>query len=144
MISNFFLICLIDFLYFLANEDTPLKCAICYSKNLEATKEKTIVRQVAKEKASLEKLFKTYVKRAFACEEDADKEILNLTKKDLKKVKYHSVSLTINVIEKQKRGKQSKDISEIENEKEYYLQITLKKDEEKVQKQFEEACTFIL
>lgn len=42
-------------------EGVPLKCAICYSKNLEVTKKKTIERQVVKEKASLEKLFKTYI-----------------------------------------------------------------------------------
>ena len=86
-------------------ENTKLKCAICYSVNLEKTKKRTIEKQVISEKEILQKLSKTYLKTAFACEEDANK---------------------------------------IEHIMEYYLQIEIKTDEEKIKKNFEEACTFIL
>ena len=125
-------------------EDTNLKCAICYSTNLEKPKERTINKQIIKEKEMLKKLSKSYAKRTFACEEDANKEISKLIKKDLKKVKFHTVSMIIKVNEKRKRGRQPKDISKIEHIMEYYLQIEIKIDEEKIKKRFEEACTFIL
>ena len=125
-------------------ENTKLKCAICYSVNLEKTKERTIKKLIIKEKDTLQKLSKTYAKTAFACEEDANKEILRLTKKDLKKVKYHNINMNILVVEKKKKGRQPKDVSKIKHIMEYYLQIDIKADEVKVQKNFEEACTFIL
>ncbi|HEY5588072.1 MAG TPA: IS1634 family transposase [Candidatus Paceibacterota bacterium] len=125
-------------------ENTKLKCAICYSVNLEKTKDRTIAKLVISEKEALEKLSKTYLKTTFACEEDANKEILRLIKKELKKVKYHNVSMNILVIEKNKKGRQPKDASKIEHIMEYYLQIEIKTDEEKIRKNFEEACTFIL
>lgn len=125
-------------------ENTKLKCAICYSVTLEKTKKRTIAKSVLSEKEILQKLSKTYSKTAFACEEDSNKEILRLMKKDLKKVKYHNVSIDVMVIEKKKKGRQPKDASKIEHIIEYYLQINIETDEEKVQKNFEEACTFIL
>jgi len=125
-------------------EDTDLKCAVCYSKNLEETKKKTIERQVKKEKETIEKLSKVYIKRAFACEEDANKEIAKLIQKDLKKVKYHTVSIGIKVVEKGNRGRKPKDVSKIQTVLQYYIQLEIKLDEDKVKKQFEEACTFVL
>lgn len=125
-------------------ENTYLKCAVCYSKNLEETKKKTIERQIKKEKETIEKLSKSYIKRAFACEEDANKEISKLIQKDLKKVKYYALSIYTKGIEKKKRGRQPKDLSQIQNKVEYYLQLEMKLDEDKVQQQFEEACTFVL
>ena len=83
-------------------ENTKLKCAVCYSVNLEKTKERTIAKQVIAEKETLQKLSKTYIKTAFACEEDANKEILRLLKKDLKKVIYHNVNMEILVSGKKK------------------------------------------
>jgi transposase len=92
----------------------------------------------------LQKLSKTYLKRAFTCEEDANKESLGLIQKELKKIKYHNVSIDILVMKKNKKGRQPKDISEIQYIMEYYLQIEMNSDEEKIRKKFEEACTFIL
>jgi len=89
--------------------------AVCYSVNLENIKERTIAKQVIKEKKVLRKLSKTYLKTAFACEEDANKEILRLLKKDLKKVKYHNVSMQILVTEKKKKGRQPKDTNKFEH-----------------------------
>ncbi|MBU3188347.1 IS1634 family transposase [Clostridium bowmanii] len=125
-------------------EGTKLKCAVCYSVNLENIKERTIAKQVIKEKEVLRKLSKTYLKTAFACEEDANKEILRLLKRDLKKVKYHNVSMQILVTEKKKKGRQPKDISKVEHIMEHFLQIEINEDKEKIQKNFEQACTFIL
>jgi transposase len=125
-------------------ENIDLKCAVCYSKNLEETKKKTIEKQIKKERETIEKFSKTYAKRAFACMEDANKEILKLTEKDLKKVKYHNISMNSYVIEKKGRGRQPKDISKIKITQEYYLQIEMTIDKEKVQNQFEKACTFVL
>ena len=125
-------------------ENTELKCAICYSTTLEGVKKKNIERQVEKEIEAVEKLSKAYSKRPFACEEDANKEILKLIKKDLKKLKYHNVNISTHIIEKRKRGRQPKDVSKIEKVHEHYLQISIEIDEQKVQKQFEEACTFVL
>ena len=114
-------------------ENTNLKCAICYSKNLEEIKKKTIERQIKREKETIEKLSKSYIKSAFACEEDANKEILKLIKKDLKKVKYHTVSIDIKATEKRSRGRQPKDLSKIKTVFQHYLQFEIKLDEEKVQ-----------
>ena len=125
-------------------EDTKLKCAVCYSVNLEKIKERTIAKQVIKEKEVLRKLSKAYLKTAFACEEDANKEILRLLKKDLKKVKYHNVSMQILVTEKKKKGRKPKDTSKVEHIMEHFLQIEVTEDEEKIRKNFEQACTFIL
>lgn len=125
-------------------ENTKLKCAVCYSVNLEATKERTIAKQVIGEKETLQKLSKVYSKTSFACEEDANKEILRLLKKDLKKVKYHNVSMEILIIEKKKKGRQPKDASKIEHIMEYFLQLEITVDDEKIRKNFEQACTFIL
>jgi len=125
-------------------EDTKLKCAVCYSINLENIKERTITKQVIKEKEVLRKLSKTYLKTAFACEEDANKEILRLLKKDLKKVKYHNVSMQILVTEKKEKGRKPKDTSKIEHIMEHFLQIEINEDKEKIQKNLEQACTFIL
>jgi hypothetical protein len=62
----------------------------------------------------------------------------------LKKLKYHTVNISTYVIEKRKRGRQPKDVSKLENIHEYYLQISIKIDEEKVQQKLEESCTFVL
>jgi transposase len=125
-------------------ENTPLKVVVCYSKNLEATKKRTIDKQIIEEKEAILKLGKTYSKRSFACEEDATEEISKLLSKDLKKIKYHNVSLTLDVIDKKKRGRQPKDLSKVEYIREYYVKFDLKEDENKVKRQFEEACTFVL
>ncbi|MCB2354679.1 hypothetical protein [Clostridium estertheticum] len=45
---------------------------------------------------------------------------------------------------KKKKGRQPKDTSKIEHVMEYFLQIEINKDEEKIQKNLEQACTFIL
>lgn len=125
-------------------ENTPLKVVVCYSKNLEATKKRTIDKQIIKEKEVLLKLEKTYLKRCFACEEDATAEISKLLNKELKKIKFHNVNLKLNVIEKNKRGRKPKDASKIEYIHEYYVNFDLKEDENKIKRQFEEACTFVL
>jgi len=125
-------------------ENTKLKCAICYSVNLEKTKEQTITRLVKTEKEVLQKLTKSYAKIAFACEEDANKEILRLLKKDFKKIKCHNISTNILVVQKKKKGRQPKDVSKIEYTMEYYLEIAVEEDNKKIKNRFEEACTFIL
>ncbi|MBU3183176.1 IS1634 family transposase, partial [Clostridium psychrophilum] len=125
-------------------ENTELKCAVCYSVNLEVTKERTIEKQVIGEKEILKKLSKVCLKTSFACEEDANKESLRLFKKDLKKIKYHNVSMEILSIEKKKKGRKRKDESKIEHIMEYFLQIEITVDDEKIRRSFEQACTFIL
>lgn len=135
--------------YFIAErtceyEGINLKCAVCYSVSLEATKKKTIQKQVIKEKESIDKLFKTYNKRSFACIEDAEKEIVKLTQKELKKTKYHNVEVFIETKEKKKPGRQPKDPSKIEKINEFYLKTKVEENEKNIGKYFEEACTFVL
>ena len=125
-------------------EGIPLKCAICYSVSLETTKKRTIQKQVIKEKDSIEKLLKTYNRRAFACIKDAEVEIVKLTKKVFKKIKFHNVEILVNAKEKNKPGRQPKDTSKIEKVTEYYLEATVMVDEKSIDKQFEEACSFVL
>jgi len=125
-------------------EGVSLKCAICYSVSLEATKVKTIEKQVKKEKESIEKLFKTYNKRAFACNEDAEKEIIQLKGKKLNKTKYHDIEIIIETKEKKKPGRQPKDSSKVKNIIEYYLSVKIVENKMNIQKQFEEACCFVL
>lgn len=125
-------------------EGVSLKCAICYSVSLEATKTKTIEKQVKKEKECIEKLFKTYNKRAFACNEDAENEIIKLTEKDLKKLKYHDIEMIIETKEKKKPGRQPKDPSTARNITQYYLSVKIAENETNIKEQLEEACCFVL
>lgn len=125
-------------------ESINLKCAICYSVELEDSKKITIQKQVKKENESIEKLFKTYNKRVFACMEDAEKEIEKLTKKDFKKIKYHGIEISVETKEKKKPGRQPRDSSKIEKIYEYYLKTKVTEDEKSIKKQFEEACCFVL
>ena len=129
---------------FCTYENTDLVCAICYSTALEGIKKKTVERQVKREKEAVEKISKAYSKRAFACEEDANKEILKLIKKDFKKIKYHTINISTHVIEKRNKGRQPKDSSKIKYRYEHYLQMSINIDEEKVANKFKESCTFVL
>lgn len=67
-----------------------------------------------------------------------------MLKKDFKKIKCHNISTNILAVEKKKKWSQPKDVSKIEYTMEYYLEIDVKEDNQKIKKGFEEACTFIL
>lgn len=125
-------------------EGINLKCAVCYSVSLEKTKERTILKQVKKENESIDKLFKVFKKRSFACIEDAEKEISSLSSKKLKKIKYHDVEVTVEMKEKKKPGRQPKDPSKAEKIIEYTLKFEIKENQTKIKNQIEEACCFIL
>lgn len=125
-------------------EGISLKCAICYSVALESSKNKTIRKKARKENENIEKLFKSYNKRAFACVEDAEKETAKLREKDLKKVKYNNIEITIEAKEKKRPGRQPKDLSNIEKKYEYYLRMHFSENQENIEKEIEAACFFVL
>lgn len=121
-----------------------LKYAVCYSHSLEDSKKKTIDKNVLKEQESVEKLIKPYLKRDFACIPDAQKEIDKLSKKDLKKLKYHDVSLNIVPKEKKRRGRPSNDAQSKPQEYIYHINTTISRNEQKIEKEFKSSCMFVL
>lgn len=122
----------------------PLKYAICYSYSLEKTKERTQGKQKDKEFESLLKLSKSYKKSSFACLEDAQKEIVLLEKRELKKIKFHNVDLTIEEKEKTKRGRPAKSSKEVEVDLEYKIIFDIEFDEKEFDQKLKESCLFIL
>lgn len=121
-----------------------LKCAVCYSTSLEETKKKTIEKKVAKEEETIAKLIKKYTKRTFACENDANKEVELLTKKDLSKLKFFNYNIDLVATEKKAVGRPSSKESNKDKQFKYELNITFEKDESKIAKIIEKECTFVL
>ena len=122
----------------------PLKAAVCYSENLIPSKTKTIHKEAQKEKENLEKKLKNYDKRVFFCIEDAEKELLQLHKKEFKKLKYHTVEHSIQETSKRPVGRPSQKQSISCSRIEYQLQFTLCCQEDKIQKAIDQASTFVL
>ena len=121
---------------------TKCKFAVCYSFGLEDIKSKTILRHFKKEEEELKKYIKKYVKRNFACEADAKKEIDEIEKTKVKKLKYHSLDCYIESEAIKKVGRPSQ--KEYEKQYKYTLKFTVCKDDEKIKDVFEESCTFVL
>lgn len=120
------------------------QCAVCYSPRLESSKRKTTEKAVSKECGQLEDIAKTYRKRSFACEEDANKEIATLEKKVLSKVKFHRVEAVVQSEEKKRRGRPRKNPSEQESEYVFSIQWQIHRDKEAVERHIKYACTFVL
>jgi len=122
----------------------PLKLAVCYSEGLLSTKEKTLKRRVDEEHASLNALAKSLANRQFACMEDALIEKEKVQKKDLKKLKYHHVSLTIQSETINRRGRPSLDPEKNTVKTVYSLTAHIEADTQKIQTQLAENCIFVL
>ena len=118
------------------------KFAVSYSYGLEDIKNKTILRHSKKEEEELKKYIKKYVKHNFACEADAKKEIDEIEKLKVKKLKYHALSCYIEAEAVKKVGRPSQ--KEYEKQYEYVLKFDINKDNEKIKDSIEEACTFVL
>lgn len=125
-----------------AYKDIPCRFAVCYSLNLKPTKEKTIGKQAIKEKIALEKFIKPYLKRKYACEADAKKEMEEILKKQGKKLKYHTLKIHTEKQEKKKVGRPSH--KESEKEYVYTLEIGIHQEYDKIEAAIETACTFVL
>lgn len=125
-------------------KDINLKAAVCYSTSLEETKTKTIGKKVLKEAEGIEKLIKKHMKRIFACEDDANKEMELITKNSLSKLQFFTYS--INLVEKEKKavGRPSTKKTDKEAQFTYELSITIVKDDIKIAKAIEKECTFVL
>jgi transposase len=124
-------------------EGYPCNLAVVFSYSQEKIKRKSCQKKIQKELASLIEKLKEYEKRRFVCIEDAAKEIESLTEKELTKVKFHTVDLTISEHEKRKRGRPSKN-PENDIIKEYKVDYKIQEDETKVEDSIRQESTFIL
>lgn len=123
----------------------PLRLVVCYSESLIGTKERTVIKAVGKEAEVIAKLAKTFVKREFACKEDALNEIDKIKLKDLKKVKYHDITFEVKSQERRRRGRPSQKDAAINIQGyRYYLEIQSKSNADRIQRAIEENCCFVL
>lgn len=125
-------------------QEHQLKLCVCYSDTLKATKEKTIQKAVDKEAETINKVAKTFVKREFACMEDARIEILKLKTKDFKKVAYHEISFEIKPQEHHRRGRPSKESGSNIEGYQYIVEIKSTPNEVSIKRAIEESCCFVL
>ncbi len=124
--------------------DVPCVFTVCYSEALERQKQKTAARHAKQEQEALEKLATTYEKRKFACEADARSEIETLTKKQLAKVKYHTVECAIAAQEKRKRGRPPANPSQVTKEYNYHLRIEFQFNAATLAERVKRQATFVL
>ena len=124
--------------------DETYQCAVCYSEALEERKRKTIQKQVVQEDETLGKLSKRYKKRTFACEADAVKEIADLQAKQLAKVLFHDIDITVQPEEKKRRGRPTKTTSERDQEYIYRLEWRIVLNSQAVERIIKHESTFIL
>lgn len=82
------------------------------------------------------------MKRSFACEADAKKEIDEIQKFKVKKFKHHILDCYIEAKAVKKVGRPSQ--KEYEKKYEYVLRFDIYKNTVKIQDALEEACTFVL
>lgn len=122
--------------------DTTLKMVTCYSEQLRPQKERTLEKRVLKEYSNLEKQSTALAKRVFACEEDAELEIATLEKKELSKLKYHNVGLSIETKEIRRRGRPSKDPSKNQTSTQFLVIMDIVADQQRIQRQLNKECLF--
>lgn len=122
----------------------PLKLAICYSEGLIPIKEKTLGKRVAEENAILVALTKTLASRKFACLADAQIEQDKILKKELKKIKYHKVSLSIESETVNRRGRPSTDPEKNISRLVYIVAVHIDADAKRIKNQLAENCIFVL
>lgn len=126
-------------------KDVDCKFTVCYLKSLETQKEKTIIGRTAREQELIKKLQKTYLKREFACQADAEKEIVALqSSKEVKKVNFHDLTYDIIYEEKKKPGRPKKN--QAESDKKFIYKVTIGSAENKTRQkdQLKRDSTFVL
>jgi len=135
---------------YLVYEDTceyhgvPLKMAVCYSEKLRSQKERTIGKRIIKEHKLLTEISNEFKKRIFACETDAELEIKKLLSRELKKLKYHTTTLSINRIETKRRGRPSKDPEKNQPTISYSLSMSMTRDEARIKRHLDRESLFVL
>ncbi len=126
-------------------EGHMLKITVCYSEALRPTKEQSIQKAVSKETEFISSTVASLTKRAFACEEDAKKEISKLQDKVLKKVKFHELSYSIRQEEHRRPGRPHRDASAAaEIRYRYYVEVTSVVKEQEIIDAINQACCFVL
>jgi transposase len=125
-------------------KDVPLKMACCYSKKLENTKRKTILKRVDKEYIKTRELFEKLNKRIFACEDDAMIEIAKFEKSTLSKLKYHIAKLEITSETKRPVGRPSKTQDPNKLKTVYRIEFVLECLKDVIEASIVKACTFII
>lgn len=122
----------------------PLKYAIVFSTALEPAKVKSTEKKVVNEKDRLDREIKNYKKRAFACLEDAEREITLMQDKRLLKANFHAITILPKTVEKKRQGRPSLDPSKNLTTTEYQLCITYQRETEKIKDFIRKESTFIL
>lgn len=122
----------------------PLKLSVCYSEGLLPTKKRTQDKRVGEELDALESLAKSLAKRQFACLADAEAEWKKLLKKELKKLKFHQVSLNIEPVSINRRGRPSADPEKNIAKTVYILMVNIEADQKRIKTHLAESCIFVL
>lgn len=122
----------------------PCRFAVCYSQSLETQKRKTLERAAAKEGEAIEKSAKTYKKRAFVCEADAQKEIALLQERDAKTIQYHHITYKVVAVEKKKRGRPKKQPDGSDKSYQYFIDLQAQLDDQRFASRLQLQATFVL
>ena len=125
-------------------KDIPLKLACCYSEKLRSTKEKTVLKQVDKEREQLEKSITSLEKRHFACEEDAHLEIERFACEHGKKLKFHRFEQKIESQLKRPAGRPRKDATPADFATIYTVKSSFKANEEAIEARVIGECIFVV
>lgn len=124
--------------------ETSLKLASCYSEKLRPTKTETIMKKVAKELESIEKVISSMKTRAFACREDALLEVSKIQNGLFSKLRYHSVTLEIKTSEKRRRGRPRKNPELNETCETHLLDFTVVCDDKAIESSILKECIFVV
>jgi len=121
-----------------------LSLAVCYSESIRSSKEQTIKKAAAKEAEIISRAVGTLSRREFACEEDANLEIIKLNNKTLKKIAFHDVTCSVRKEEKRRRGRPSKNDSTPFQGYKYFVDVTFSANEQKITEAINRASCFVL
>lgn len=126
-------------------EGHTLNCATVYSTALEPAKRKSSEGKVQKEKDRLDRISKDLQKRSFSCIEDAKRELeaLQQDKKRLKSA-FHNTTLSLTSVEKNAQGRPSLDPTQRRTKTEYYIEIVIGRDQDKIDAYIRKECIFVL
>jgi transposase len=138
-----------DVVYFVEDiageyEGNPLKFATIISEALIPTKTKTWEKKVIADEEKIKRIIKDYSNKKYACNKDAECELLILEEKVLSKFRFHTFSVSTKEIQKKRRGRPSLNESDEKCDFDYGLVITFEKDTSKLDEHIMRESTFIL
>jgi len=125
-------------------EGNVLKFVTIVSESLIPIKTKTCEKKLISEEEKIKGVIKGFCNKKFACNEDAQRELLLLQEKVLSKFKFHKFSVSTRKTEKKRVGRPSLKATDNMDTLEYSLDIISEKDDLKIQEHIRKESTFIL